>query len=556
MTTLILNSELQGGKYTIKKMLGQGGFGITYLAQHNLLNRQVAIKEFFMKDYCIRVSSTNTMQVGVPEKKIFVERFRTQFICEAQKIASLNHDNIIKIHDIFEENNTAYYVMEYHENGSLADLISRHPNGLSEEMAIAYITEVASAVDYIHGNRMMHLDIKPANILLNDKNSPILIDFGSSRLYNPDGNLDTTTLVGVSEGYAPIEQYMPGGVSHFCPQTDIYSLAATLYTLLKGNRPLNAFEIRQAGLPSLQASANVGSAIKMAMSNDIEQRPASVKHFVDLLLSNQDTIVLPPSAPQLIPVEPKFDEKDCFVILECSKTSVYVGEQIRLSVILYWRSDRLRVKNLPVNLERPIIPGFQSMYFHSTPTTPTSETDHGIEYKMSTLAQFNLIPEEEGYLTISPFPLDVQINVLAFVLPDGSFDPNRDDFYRNMDVHLSTSSCVIYADKKYTRIIKPLGDFISLCFFLNIVPIFLTGIVIEFIAPISRIQSAILYFCILLLISGLHIFSLIRVDKAKEHLLDGNYSSVKKNIRIAFFSFILYVVFIVSICCLWGLYCI
>lgn len=543
MTTLILNSELQGGKYTIKKVLGQGGFGVTYLAQHNFLNRQVAIKEFFMKDYCIRVSNTNTMQVGVPEKKIFVERFRTQFIREAQKIASLNHDNIIKIHDIFEENNTAYYVMEYHENGSLADLISRHPNGLSEEMAIAYISEVASAIGYIHDNRIMHLDIKPANILLNDKNSPILIDFGSSRLYNPDGNLDTTTLVGVSDGYAPIEQYMPGGVSHFCPQTDIYSLAATLYTLLKGNRPLNAFEIRQAGLPSLRASANVVAAIKMAMSNDIEQRPKSVKHFVDLLLSNQGTISLPAATPQLIPVEPKFDEKDCFVKLECNKTSVYVGEQIRLSVILYWRSDRLRVEDFPVNLELPIFPGFQSMSYTTFPTPPLMTTIHGVKYRYSILNKYDLIPREEGYLTISPFPFDIQIGVIAFVRPDGSIDQNRDEFFRSTDIKLLSNSCEIYADNKYIRQINRTVPFLYFCMFLILVPL-----VFEcFMKWPAHVPTA-KFIAMFSLPTGFFCFILYKLDNAEQQLKKGNYDSVKRYIRITYFNIILYVAMIVFSC--------
>lgn len=109
---------LQGGKYRLEKCLGQGGFGITYLATQIGLNRKVAIKEFFMADYCEREESTFRMTVPTKNNRDFVSHFLAKFIKEAQNIAALNHPNIIRIHDIFEENETAYYVMEYHPEGS------------------------------------------------------------------------------------------------------------------------------------------------------------------------------------------------------------------------------------------------------------------------------------------------------------------------------------------------------------------------------------------------------------------------------------------------------
>ena len=124
MQHLSSNSTLQGGKYVIESVLGQGGFGITYVAVQTGLNRKVAIKEFFMSEYCERDADTSHVSLGTSGSHELVERFKQKFIKEAQNIAALNHQHIIRIHDIFEENGTAYYVMEYDGNGSLRTLLN------------------------------------------------------------------------------------------------------------------------------------------------------------------------------------------------------------------------------------------------------------------------------------------------------------------------------------------------------------------------------------------------------------------------------------------------
>lgn len=109
---LIEGTLLQEGKYRIEGILGQGGFGITYLGWQTRLNRRIAIKEFFMKEYCNRNADTSHITIGTEGSRELVARFQQKFIKEAQSIAGLNHPNIIRIHDVFEENDTAYYVME------------------------------------------------------------------------------------------------------------------------------------------------------------------------------------------------------------------------------------------------------------------------------------------------------------------------------------------------------------------------------------------------------------------------------------------------------------
>ena len=178
------NTLLQGGKYKIERVLGQGGFGITYLATQVMLDRKVCIKEFFFKEYCERDEATSHVSLGTQNSHEIVERFMNKFLKEARTIFQLEHPNIIKIFDIFKENNTAYYVMEYIEGESLSDKVN-HYGSLSESEAKDYINQVASALEYIHQRSINHLDVKPANIMVRKSdNKAILIDFGLSKQYD------------------------------------------------------------------------------------------------------------------------------------------------------------------------------------------------------------------------------------------------------------------------------------------------------------------------------------------------------------------------------------
>lgn len=275
------NTLLQGGKYRIEKFLGQGGFGITYQAVQVALNRKVAIKEFFMKEYCERDGSTSHVSLGTSGSRETVERFRQKFIKEAQTIACLNHPHIIRIHDVFEENGTAYYVMEYWDNGSLADLVKSRGK-LSETEALKYIRQVADALSYIHQRKMNHLDVKPGNILLDEKQNAVLIDFGLSKRYDAEGNQTSTTPVGISHGYAPLEQYKKGGVGTFSPATDIYSLGATLYKLLTGKTPPEANDVMEDGFATFPNGVSVGMAtlIERAMQPNRNKRLQDVEEFL------------------------------------------------------------------------------------------------------------------------------------------------------------------------------------------------------------------------------------------------------------------------------------
>ena len=276
---------LQAGKYRIEKILGQGGFGITYLATQELLNRRVAIKEFFMRDFCSRGQDTATVTLGTDANREQMERYLAKFLKEAKVIARLDHPNIIRIYDIFEENGTAYYVMEYIEGESLSDMVKRR-GALPEQEAVACIRSVVEALKHVHSLGINHLDVKPGNIMVRRKDGRVfLLDFGLSKQYDAEGNQTSSTPLGISHGYAPIEQYTPGGMKEFSPQTDIYALGATLYYLVTGVTPPAAGELfthQLEGFPPT-VSAALRRAIGRAMRQQREDRPATVEKFEALL---------------------------------------------------------------------------------------------------------------------------------------------------------------------------------------------------------------------------------------------------------------------------------
>ena len=268
--TLQQDYTLQDGKYRILKVLGQGGFGITYLAIQVRLDRKVAIKEFFMKDFCERNETTRQVTLGTAGSREKVNSCRKKFLKEAKHIALLNHPNIIRIIDVFDENSTSYYVMEYIEGGSLENKLGT--TGLSMSDATRYILQVAETLKYIHKKNIAHLDIKPSNIMLNGNDEIVLIDFGVSKQYDfSTGGQTSVSPAGCSLGYAPLEQYDPNGVKDFSPQTDIYSLGATYFKLLTGITPLNAFGITKDFLQEKLKAKGVPTAVISIICKSMEK---------------------------------------------------------------------------------------------------------------------------------------------------------------------------------------------------------------------------------------------------------------------------------------------
>ena len=290
-------SLLQGGKYRIIRFISSGGFGCTYEAVHIGLDGRVAIKEFFVQDICNRDDATGRVSVGLQSKVQTFDKLREKFIREARSVFALSHPGIVHVSDVFEENGTAYFVMDYIDGCSLADLVDK--NGpMDEATALAYMRQVCAALDYVHANGRLHLDIKPGNIMVDRTGRAVLIDFGASKQYDSGTGENLSTLLGFTPGFAPPEQ-MTADVSRFLPATDVYALGGTLYNLLTGEAPLSANH-RYAGdelkpLPE-SVSPSTRRAVEAALQLNKTARPQSVAAFASLLFDG--------NAPQKMQVKP------------------------------------------------------------------------------------------------------------------------------------------------------------------------------------------------------------------------------------------------------------
>ncbi|MDD4759157.1 MAG: bifunctional serine/threonine-protein kinase/formylglycine-generating enzyme family protein [Lascolabacillus sp.] len=285
------NTFLQGNKYKIIEKIGQGGFGIAYKAHHLLLDKTVCIKEFFYSDLCERkIDSSKLTIISTSSDKIqLVNSFKKKFVKEAQRLATFQHPNIVQVTDVFEENNTAYFVMEYLEGGSLEDKLK---NGiLTEKQTLDIILPVLDALATVHKAKLLHLDIKPLNIMFRKDNTPVLIDFGISKYMATAAGYTTTAPVGLSKGYAPLEQY-GGDIADFSEATDIYSVCATMYRMVTGVVPLEPLLILANGVKSPydlhpQLSMGFSDSIVKGMSIKTSDRPQNVLKLYELFNKNE-----------------------------------------------------------------------------------------------------------------------------------------------------------------------------------------------------------------------------------------------------------------------------
>ena len=209
------------GSCEIRTLLGQGGGGISYLAYDRALEREVVIKEHFPMGLCMRAEGSAEVE---PLDEILYPRSLSTFCREARILAGLNHPNVVKVHDIFEGSGTAYLVMEYVEGSTLKEWMPSHAGDVSAVQRV--LEQLLHTLHYLHGNSVLHRDIKPGNIIIREDGIPIIIDFGSAHLGTAN---HTLTPVG-SPGYAAPEQFSPGG--RVGAWSDLYALAQCFIHLL------------------------------------------------------------------------------------------------------------------------------------------------------------------------------------------------------------------------------------------------------------------------------------------------------------------------------------
>ena len=287
-------TTLQGKacRYRIERVLGQGTFGITYLATTQVkvtgtlgdieTTIQVAVKEFFMKD----INGREECTVTASTKCGIYANYKAKFAREVENLSRLRHPHIVRVLEYFEANNTVYYAMEYVDGGSL-DANIKERNGLPEAEAIPLMEQIASAVSYMHAHKMLHLDLKPGNVMLRKDGSAVLIDFGLSKQYDEEGLPETSTSVGSgTPGYAPLEQANYHEGKDFPVTMDVYALGATLFKILTNvsspeasvvlNDGFPAYELQQCGV-----SEGTIACVSRAMAPLKAQRYQSVSAFMD-----------------------------------------------------------------------------------------------------------------------------------------------------------------------------------------------------------------------------------------------------------------------------------
>ena len=292
VNALTIGSILKGATtYKIEKQLHCGGFGMTYLAKAQIMVGNIpqvamfTIKEFFLGKICSRDVHGNVM-VAQENQQLF-KQAKQDFRDEAEILHSLKHANIVPVNEVFEQHNTVYYVMAYLGNVSLCQYVSEQGGALSENQAKKIIVDLSGALSYLHNRHILHLDIKPDNVMMMGDGAsakPVLIDFGQAVYFENGKPKRNKGIGGYSRGFSPLE--LKQTVAEFQPSLDIYALAATLLYMLTGKEPCDASEqsvhkIYKA-LPE-DVSQNTMDAIICGMQKDSLCHPQTILDFQNIL---------------------------------------------------------------------------------------------------------------------------------------------------------------------------------------------------------------------------------------------------------------------------------
>jgi len=288
-----MGAKLSNGKYVVEGFLSSGGFGNTYVATDTSFDERVAIKELYIKGVCGRMEGGCTISVSLTENQRTFAAQQEKFKKEARRLRKLANTHIIRVHDLFDENGTSYYVMDLVDGESLSQRIKRTKQPLTEQELMLILPQVLDALQTVHAEGIWHLDLKPANIMLDRRGNAVLIDFGASKqLKNKDGEaLSTSSALAYTQGYAPSEQ-MEQNIEKFGPWTDLYALGATMYNLLTRNQPPSPSDIEEDADEALplpkEVSKKTRDLILWLMKPNRKMRPQSVADVRQFLLETAD----------------------------------------------------------------------------------------------------------------------------------------------------------------------------------------------------------------------------------------------------------------------------
>jgi serine/threonine protein kinase len=283
------------GTYRIERYLSSGGFGNTYEVTHLLLGERLAVKEFFLKGVSQRNGDCITVSVSNNLNQSLFDSQKEKFKKEAIRLRGMDNSHVVKVHDLFEENGTCYFVMDFIDGESLAEKIKRLNKPLTEDEVSQYLSQILDALSCVHKKGLWHLDIKPSNIMVTNSGELKLIDFGASKQMKIGGGATTGTAMSYTPGYAPREQ-IEQSFDKFGPWTDFYALGATLYDLLTMNKPPMASDIDDeneiAFSFSITISANMRDLIFWLMKPKRQERPQSVDEIRNFIHDNFSSTIL------------------------------------------------------------------------------------------------------------------------------------------------------------------------------------------------------------------------------------------------------------------------
>ena len=284
---ILVSGSLLRNTYRINKHLASGGFGNTYVATNLDFDEIVAIKEFFMKDSMERDETTSEVSVSNADMATTVEEQREKFRKEARRLRKLHNDHIVRVHDLFDENGTTYYVMDYVDGENLSERMKRTGKPLTEKEVMDLLPQILDALKSVHDAGLWHLDMKPSNIMVDSRGQVKLIDFGASKQLNAQtGGAASTSNIARTDHYAPIEQ-LDGNYSKLGPWSDIYSLGATLFSLLTKQTPPTPSQIiddetadKSVALPMPSSvSKQMRNLILWMMNTNRTKRPQSIEEI-------------------------------------------------------------------------------------------------------------------------------------------------------------------------------------------------------------------------------------------------------------------------------------
>jgi serine/threonine protein kinase len=430
------NALPQGFKlheYKIESVLGKpGGFGITYLATDTHLRQLVAIKEYLPNDFAIREGVSTVLVKSSSEEASFQWGLKC-FIEEARLLAKFNHKNIVKVLRFFEENGTAYMVMEYQNGKNLADYL-KDKHILTEAELLKIVQPLLSGLKEVHKAGFLHRDIKPHNIFIREDNTPVLLDFGSARYAIGQKSRSVTSIV--TPGYAPLEQY-DNEIKDQGPWTDIYALGAVMYHAINGDAPPAATRrIMKDPMKSAvklgkgQYKKNLLESIDWSLKLSEEDRPQTVEDWQKKML---DLTTMPTTPANSIKPYSKLLFISILVILFLSITiALIVNENILLNNQIYKeRSARHKLeKQLKIEQQRHI----ETKINYEHAKTLISKIGEFNLQELDKQAGFN---NKASYYDITNVEFDDRLNVREF--------PGR--FNKAVGNIPSTENCIKFLGK-------------------------------------------------------------------------------------------------------------